>query len=250
MKLKSKISMGLGFLFGIIFLLVFFCMYYIGKISNDSENILKNNYNSVEYAKNMASALDESYSKLVIGKSNQESNKLNPKIFKAIERTKSDFEKNLGLEKGNITETNEQKYVDLLSKNFERYIYLSKYIQDRTDISETYNEFYMSYRNSRLYIDSIFNINMEAIIHKNQFAKKDADDKIMLMAVVGTICVILAFFYFWYFPFFVSNSVSILAEKMKQLLMKAGIKYDSKTNDESYIILEAIDLLEKNIHKS
>ena len=43
MTLKTKLSWGLGFLFLIIFILVGFCSYYVGKLSQESENILKNN---------------------------------------------------------------------------------------------------------------------------------------------------------------------------------------------------------------
>ena len=247
MKLKTKLSSGLGFLFVIIFTLIFFCMYYLNKISSDSENILKDNYNSVIYAKNMASALDESYSVLLIGKANQESGKLSQNFSKDFETAKLDFEKNLKLEKSNITETNEQRYADLLSKNFDRYVYLSKSIQGTVNTTEAYNELFNSYRNSRMYIDSISNVNMRAILRKNQFAKQDAESNKMNMAILGSVCLLLAFFYFWYFPFYISNTVSILAEKIKNLLTKAGIETEIKTNDESFIILEAIDLLDKKI---
>ena len=47
MVLKTKLSIGLGFLFAIIFALAFFCSYYVGKLSEDAENILRNNYDSI-----------------------------------------------------------------------------------------------------------------------------------------------------------------------------------------------------------
>jgi hypothetical protein len=64
------------------------------------------------------------------------------------------------------------------------------------------------------------------------------------MVVIGTICILLAFFYFWYFPFYVSHSIAYLAKKMKELLQKTGIKLDTRTTDESFILLHSIDLLE------
>jgi len=47
MTLKTKLSLGLGFLFLIIFILVGFCSYYVGKLGQESDNILKDNYNSI-----------------------------------------------------------------------------------------------------------------------------------------------------------------------------------------------------------
>jgi hypothetical protein len=59
MTLKKKLTLGLGFLFLIIFILVIFYSYYIGKLSQDAENILKDNYNSLVFSKNMISALED-----------------------------------------------------------------------------------------------------------------------------------------------------------------------------------------------
>jgi hypothetical protein len=57
---------------------------------------------------------------------------------------------------------------------------------------------------------------------------------------------ILAFAYFWYFPVYIANSISYLAEKMKQLLKKMSLTFDSKTDDELFVILQAINLIENN----
>jgi hypothetical protein len=59
MTLKTKLSLGLGFLFIIIFILVGFCSYYVGKLGQESDNILKDNYHSIVYANNMLSGFDE-----------------------------------------------------------------------------------------------------------------------------------------------------------------------------------------------
>ena len=59
MTLKKKLSLGLGFLFLIIFVLAFVCSYYIGELSRDAENILKDNYKSLVFTKNMIAALEE-----------------------------------------------------------------------------------------------------------------------------------------------------------------------------------------------
>ena len=50
MVLKTKLSMGLGFLFLIIFALAFVCSYYVEKLSDEADRILKNNYDSIVVA--------------------------------------------------------------------------------------------------------------------------------------------------------------------------------------------------------
>ena len=67
------------------------------------------------------------------------------------------------------------------------------------------------------------------------------------MAAIGVFCLILAFGYFWYFPFYISNSIAYLSGRMKTLLKKSDIVLDIKTNDETFIILQGINLLENKL---
>ena len=72
---------------------------------------------------------------------------------------------------------------------------------------------------------------------------------IVSTAAVGAICVILAFFYFWYFPFYISNTITYLSTKMKAFLSSVGVKVDIRTKDEAFILLQSISLLENKYGK-
>jgi hypothetical protein len=85
---------------------------------------------------------------------------------------------------------------------------------------------------------------MQAVVRKSQMTRHDADKTRDYMAGIGVFCLILAFAYFWYFPLYISNSISYLAEKMRQLVKKMGITLDSKAYDEFHVILQAINLIE------
>ncbi len=249
MNLRTKLTLGLGFLFVIIFVLIGFCLYYVGKISKDSENILKDNYKSLIYARNMSSSIDEMNLYLT--------NRINETIFhhesirndaKNFESAKNIFDKNLYLEKNNITENHEKEYVEQLIQNYGGFIKISGELNNGNNMNESIYAYLSSYyQNARNYIDNIYDVNIQAIIHKNQFAKTNAESMKMVMAFVGTICIILAFGYFWYFPFYVSNSIAFLSSKMTELLKKAGIGYEPQTKDESLILLNSINLLEQNL---
>ena len=91
---------------------------------------------------------------------------------------------------------------------------------------------------------------MQAIERKNRLSKKDSGKILIYMAVIGSLCIILAFGYFWYFPFYVSNTITYLSDKMIELLKNIGIKINIKTNDEAFIILQGINLLEKKFSKN
>ncbi len=246
MVLKTKLSLGLGFLFIIIFILAAFCSYYVGKSGQEAENILKNNYDSIVYSKNMISALDDMinsisstvFNPLGTGKSSDYYQQL-------FESGRIVFETNLKAENNNITEIHEKEYVERLNHDYEMYLKLCLQIKDRTSGRSLYfNNFLPACQKMKQSINGIYDVNMQAVVRKSQLAKKDSDDFNTTMAIIGTICLLLAFGYFWYFPFYISNTFSYLANRMRNLLNSIGVAFDINTKDEALVILQAINLLE------
>jgi two-component system, NtrC family, sensor histidine kinase KinB len=246
MVIKKKLSLGLGFLFVIIFVLASFCSYYIGKLSQEASNILKDNYNSLVYSKNMTSSLEDlrtAISSITFG---QTGNQRTSDYFWGIfEKGRTEFEENLRAENKNITEIHEDKYVEALNKNFAMFLKLCRQIRTGFGGSTLYfSEFQPAFEQLKRSIDTIYDLNMQAVVRKSQMTKHDSEKTNRYMAGIGAFCLILAFGYFWYFPFYISNTISYLADKMKQLVIKMGMKLDSKPNDEFYVILQGINLIE------
>ena len=107
-----------------------------------------------------------------------------------------------------------------------------------------FNEFLPVYEKLKHTINAINDVNMQAIVRKNQLTKRDSSAIIISMAVIGSICMILAFGYIWYFPFYISNSMSYLATRMRELLKAIGIGQEVKTDDELHVILQSLKLIE------
>ena len=59
MKLKTKLSFGLSFLFVVIISFGILAIFYINLLSNDSNRVLKNNHESLVYCNNMLKALED-----------------------------------------------------------------------------------------------------------------------------------------------------------------------------------------------
>ena len=59
MKIKTKLTFGVGLLFCLIMLLSGVSIWYINDLRKDTGNILMANYNTLEYSRNMLLALDE-----------------------------------------------------------------------------------------------------------------------------------------------------------------------------------------------
>ena len=97
MKIKTKLTSGIGLLFMIIVLLGVLAISYIDKLADDTKNILSDNYNSLDYAKGMLYALD-----------NLETDREALNIFM----------ENLEKQRLNITEINESEATNRLARHF------------------------------------------------------------------------------------------------------------------------------------
>lgn len=249
MVLKTKLSVGLGFLFVIIFALAFFCSYYVDKLSEEADRILRNNYDSIVYSKNMLSALDDTRTSISIAIFNSgESKKLSDYYSQRFEAGVSDFEKSLKAENNNITEIHEKEYVDTLNRDYAVYISLCAKVKDGSgDAAMYFSEILPCYEKLKQSIISIDDLNMEAVVRKSMIIKQQSAEVKIYMSVTAALCIILAFGYFWYFPFYVSNAISYLSKRITGLLGKAGIVSDIKTNDEAYVILQSIALIERKL---
>jgi two-component system, NtrC family, sensor histidine kinase KinB len=249
MTLKTKLSLGLGFLFLIIFFLAGVCSYYVGSLDQDASNILKDNYNSIVYSKNMLSGLDDmktSISSIIYTTNYTE--RLADYNSKLFESGRNLFETNLKAEKNNITEINEKEYVDKLTNDYE--VYLKLCLQMKSGFgnnSRYFNDYLAAGEKVKQSINNIYDVNMMAVIRKADLAKRDSTRFKNSMAILGSICFLLAVGYFWYFPVYISTTLSYLSDRMKNLLKNSGFTFDIKTNDEAYIILQAINLLENKL---
>src|SRR5208337_4101534 len=124
MSLRSKLTVGLGFLFVIIFGLTIYSSYQIQQLSKEADAILKDNYDSLVYCKNMLLALDDMSSTVsyrIFGSSPNTPSAYESQLF---ESSRSAFERSLNAEKNNITEVHEKEYVEELNGNYDRYVKL------------------------------------------------------------------------------------------------------------------------------
>ena len=86
LKIKTKLIYGIGLLFVMIVLLGGLAVKNIHNMSVDTQNILADNYNSLLYSRRMLSALER---------------------IKTDPVAQAEFDKNLELQKKNITEVDE-----------------------------------------------------------------------------------------------------------------------------------------------
>ena len=182
MKIKTKLTLGVGLLFALIILLVALSVRYVRVLRNDTNNVLSANYNSLEYAKNMLAALDETGSSGI-----------------------RNLEKNLQKQENNITETGERVATQKLRTYFSLYC------------SDTTQKYAARIRNE---IFQIMGLNMEAIERKNTIAQQRADEAYSLIAIVGTLCFVIAFTLLVNLPANIANPIEELTQSIGQIADK------------------------------
>lgn len=186
MKIKTKLNLSVGLLFVMIVILSLVGSYYIFQVKKDTQNILTANYNTLEYSRNMLLALDA----------------INTDKDKAVVA----FETNLQKQVANITEPGEDKVTQSLQRSF---------LLLRTDGS---NESIKS--QIRQDIFEIMKLNMLAIKTKSDLAKMTAETANIWIAVIGTLCFLIAFNLMVNLPNNIANPIRELTESIRQIANK------------------------------
>ena len=186
MKIKTKLNLGVGLLFIMIIILSLVAAFYIFSIKKDTENILKANYNTLEYSRNMLLSLDE----------------INGNEEKAI----IIFETNITKQIANITEAGEDKATYNLQKNFD---FLKENRTDETLKSQIRQDIF-----------KIMKLNMNAIKQKSDIAKRTAETANLWIAVTGTLCFLIAFNLLVNLPNNIANPIKELTASIKEIANK------------------------------
>lgn len=184
-RLKTKLSLGLGFLFLVILTFGILSLYYINRLSSDADRILRNNYESLVYCNNMLKALEDL-----------------PGDTSAYRV----FEARLRNQESNITEPGEKEVTESLRKNF-------KQLTDNPADSSSYGRLRESIR-------MINEINQESILKKNAIAKNTADHAQLWLTIVFTSLILIVLTFIYNFPGVIAEPVAKLADGIREIANK------------------------------
>ena len=142
-KIKTKLTLGIGLLFALIIILGAVSARYVNLLKSDTENILRANYNTLEYTGKMLVYLDSNNTNLI-----------------------DSFETNLKLQEANITEKGEKESTQMVRNVFE----LLKMKPDSVQLKSKLRQL----------IYQVMDVNMNAIEKKNLMAKQTSERQIMI----------------------------------------------------------------------
>jgi PAS domain S-box-containing protein len=194
MKIKTKLTLGVGLLFSLIILLIVVGTAYINELKNDTENILVANYNSLKYSRDMLIALEE-----------------------RTEKTIQEFDTNLQNQEQNITEIGEPEVTSEIRRSFE------SFKQNKSDSSLE--------QTIKKDIFKLMDMNMQAIQRKSEIAENTANKAVFWIAITGTMCFLIAFILLINLPSNIANPIKELTESIQQI---AAENYSQRVHFESH----------------
>lgn len=183
MKTKTKLTLGVGTLFLLIILLSIVSVRYLYELKSDTENVLVDNYRTLEYARSMLFELEDGSAGAL-----------------------GEFDANLQAQEANITEIGEMAVTKKLRSDFERY---------RSSPSDR-----LAQSKIRQDIFQIMDMNMQAIQRKSELAKKTADNAVFWITITGALCFLIAFLLLVNLPSNIANPIKELTESIQQIAAK------------------------------
>ena len=190
MKVKNKLRLGFGFLFIVVLFFGAVSLFYINQIANSAKVILKDNYESLNYSREMRTVLDEQELPLSAASANS-------------------FNKQLVLEEHNITEPGEGVMASNLRKAFTA-------LQNTTDAATLKQ----TEKSIRKYLRDIEVVNMRAIVIKNEKAHKNVEDAVVFLGLAGAFTFLVLFSFSVNFPGIISNPLNALLEGIREISQK------------------------------
>lgn len=186
MKIKTKLRLGFGFLFILVLSFGALCGFYLNEIAKDSKVILKNNYESIGFSREMRKVLDNN------------SLPLSPEASLR-------FEGQLKKQERNITEAGEKEMTLNIRQNFEALKTGEQLLRERE---------------VRHNLTRVEELNMKAIVRKNDQAQASVKRATLYMELIGSFIFLILFSFSVNFPGFIANPLLQLKEGIQEISRK------------------------------
>jgi PAS domain S-box-containing protein len=184
-KLKTKLSFGLIFLFLVILLFGILGIANIIMMSRDTNLIIKDNYESLVYCNNMLRSLES---------------------LKTRKDNADLFVENLEKQEANITEPGEKEATSEIRRNY------TELMADPNDPS--------NYAEIRESIFQVLDLNNTAIYRKNAVAQNTARNAKLWMTIIFTFLTLISFTFIFNLPGIISGPIQSLSDGIKEIANK------------------------------
>ena len=194
-SIKTKLTLGLGFLFLIILLLSGVGAYYLFQLSRSADATLRDNYRSVAYAQRLNEALAD-----------LREARLTAPTGPAAAQARRAFEQSLRAEQQNITEPGEGRLADSLATGFGQYLAAAAPAAAPAQ-----------YRQLRGQAGRVAALNLRAIEQQGQRTRRIANRTITVLGLLAALGILATFSFIFSFPEYVAKPVEELTAGIRRL---------------------------------
>lgn len=204
MRIKNKLRLGFGFLFVVVLFFGAVSIFYINEISESARVILKNNYESLNFASQMRGILDNSNIPLT-------------------DSAKTAFNTQLIKQENNVTEKGETAATVALRKAFN--------VLNSSNVPVA--QLNIALHDARLQLRRIEQLNMQAIVHKSDKAQESVKSATVFLGLVGSFTFMVLFSFSVNFPGFIADPLRALVDGIREISHKNyGQHINFNKNDE------------------
>jgi two-component system, NtrC family, sensor histidine kinase KinB len=213
LSIRTKFTLGMIFLFIIILVLSVFSGFYINRLSNKTSAILKENFISVVYAREMSE--DITY--------------INNEVFNCflthtapdnvrISGDLTSFEKTLKEEKNNFTEPGEDKLVSAIESDFKDYKSIVKNSFDTPYTSEKILSMQHISAGLLKQLVILSEMNGKALEVKTDDAKAFSQSALTRMTILATLCFLIGMSFTFSFASYFNRRFFVLYNGIKEVI--------------------------------
>jgi NtrC-family two-component system sensor histidine kinase KinB len=198
MKIKYKIRLG----FGLIFIAIIFAgtlsIFYINRLSESSKVILKNNYETLSFAKEMRTVLDDNSLPL-------------------SEAARSAFNKQLVKQEHNVTEKGEDAATAALRNAFNIMQSPASNLAQQQSAEH----------DARIDLRKIEDLNMQAVVRKTDAAQASVNNSTIILGLIGCFTFLALFSFSVNISGFIAEPLITLTDGLEEISRK---NYDYRLN--------------------
>ncbi|HNX57154.1 MAG TPA: MCP four helix bundle domain-containing protein [Prolixibacteraceae bacterium] len=213
LSIRTKFTLGMVFIFLIILVLLGFSAFYLNKLSNKTSAILKENYLSVVYAREMTdgiSKISQEMTTAFLEKRNAEKATITRQL-EAIDRA-------LQKEKGNFTEVGEDKLVGDFETVFDEYREKVTKLADSVLSPEELLYFQKKQAFLEQQLVLLSQMNGKAIEVKTDDAKVSSRNALTGMTILGSCCFLIALSFIYSFASYFNERFFQLYNGIKEIV--------------------------------
>ena len=248
-SIRTRFTLGMIFLFLIILVLSVFSGYYMNKLSNKTSAILKENYLSVVYARQMSEGImniNQEITSAYLMKRNSDSLKIGKELGL--------INISLSAEKNNITEPGEDQLVAGIDAGFIEYrkevLNFSRTVQSDAGV------LFLQNKSGDLYnkLIALSEMNGKALEVKTDDAKASSQSALTRMTILATLCFLIGMSFSFSFAAYFNRRFFQLYYGIKELVssnFRERLFFDGKDefSEISRVINEMADKLKMNKQK-